>query len=112
MHLLRLLALLLAVDISARADETPRVKYGFLRAREADFLPPAQYRLSLVRTEPDKSHGRMGIFAFRHTLDHPLNLSGFGFQKNGSLRVRFEQFSRRQDNRWQEVNVAYCGTGA
>jgi hypothetical protein len=106
------LVLLLVITPFALADEPPHTKYGFQRMREADFLPRAQYRLSFLRTEPDKHYGRIGLFTFRHTLDHPLKLFGFGFQKDGSLRVRFEQFSRRQDNRWQEVRVGYCGTGA
>ena len=112
MHLPRLLVALLVIATWAHADETPRVKYGLQNARAADFLDPAQYHLSLTRVQPDRAHGHMGVFTFRHTLDRPMKLWGFGFKKDGSFRVRFEQFSRRENNRWDQVPVGYCGTGA
>lgn len=106
MHVFRILFLLALSLVSAHAN------YDFTNLSKANLLDGARYRLTFLRSEPDKNHGRMGLFSLRHTLDDPIKIWGFGFQKDGSLRVRFERFSKWEGNRWTEVRVGYCGTGA
>jgi hypothetical protein len=54
----------------------------------------------------------MGHFKFRWDGDQPVKLWGFGFQDDGSFRVRFETFSEFTQGVWTEIPVGYCGTGA
>jgi hypothetical protein len=112
MHFLRIIILLTASFASAYGEETAAKKYGFRKFPDETFLPPATYRLKFLRAKRDKDHGSMGFFSFRHAFDKPIQMWGFGFEKDGSFRVRFERFSKLQDHKWQEVLVGYCGTGA
>jgi hypothetical protein len=112
MQLFRILLFLILCMDCARAQESAATKYGFSKFPNKTLLAPASYHLTFLRAEPEKDYGSMGIFEFRHSLDEPIRMWGFGFQKDGSLRVRFEQFSKLQEGRWKEVPIGYCGTGA
>lgn len=110
---LRLILLFLILGLEcARAQEPSPSGYGFRSTPGENFLPRTSYRLTFLRAEPDKNHGVMGLFQLRHSGAQPIKLWGFRFEKDGSLRVRFERFSKLRDHKWQEVPVGYCGTGA
>ncbi len=112
MHHLRIIILLAVGVVSACAQDALPKKYGFRRYPEEIFLPTTNYSLTFLRAEPDKDHGSMGFFAFKHASDKPIQMWGFGFESDGSFRVRFERFAKLQDSKWQEVFVGYCATGA
>src|SRR5438128_2306727 len=99
MHLTRILLLLAITVVSVRAADPLPSTYDFTNLSKRNLLDASRYRLKFLRGEPDKDHGQIGLFAFRHTLDDPVKLWGFGFQKDGSFRVRFEQFSKWDGNR-------------
>ena len=83
--------------------------YGFA---DTSHLQKKGYVLEFVSALPDKNHWKMGQFRFKWNGNKPIKLWGFGFQKDGSFRVRFEGFSRFTNDEWKEVPVGYCGTGA
>ena len=75
-------------------------------------VPKVQSVFRLVSVEADANHGAMGRFAFRHHELRPIQLFGFGFTATNTFRVRFEEFQREEDGKWNKVEVGYCGTGA
>ena len=103
-----LLFILAAAFHIAAAEETKR-DYGFKLSKD---LRVDGYDFEFTKAEPDKDHWRMGYFKFRWNGTHPVRLWGFGFEKDGSFRVRFEEFSKMAVGQWKEVAVGYCGTGA
>jgi len=104
---------LIALLILATAQFLPGAEkaenYGF---KNVEFVQMEGYDLDFVSATVDKDHWRMGTFKFRWNGKNPLRLWGFGFQKDESFQVRFETFSKLVGEKWAEVPVAYCGTGA
>ncbi len=112
MFLLRIIAFVVFSVAVAEAGEPVLSKYDFSNPSKSKLPDAGRYHLALLRIVPDRNQEPMGLFAFRHTLDEPLKIWGFGFQKDGTMQVRFEKFSKWEGNRWTEVGVGYCGTGA
>jgi hypothetical protein len=83
-------------------------QYGFMHT---EFLRTEGYDFQFQRAEGDTNHWQMGFFRFRWNGNYPIRLWGYGFEKDGSFRVRFEIFSRLTADKWEEVPVGYCGTG-
>ncbi len=98
---------IVAVSTIAVAEETKR-DYGF---KHTEDLRLEGYDFKFVKADPGKNSWRMGYFKFRWNGSKAIRLWGFGFEKDGSLLVRFEQFSKMTKGRWEEVTVGYCGTG-
>jgi hypothetical protein len=105
--------IIIALLITASAQFLPGAEkvenYGF---KDVEFVQMEGYNLEFVTAVSDKDHWRMGMFKFRWNGKSLLRLWGFGFQKDGSFRVRFEKFSKLIGEKWEEVPVLYCGTGA
>ena len=95
---------LLAITV---AEEVKR-DYGFGHTED---LRVEGYEFRFVKAASDKNHWRIGHFKFRWKGPKAIRLWGFGFESDGALRVRFEQFSKFTKGRWEEVEVGYCGTG-
>jgi len=83
-------------------------KYGF----EGKGMIAKGYKFKFLSSKPDKNHGAMGTFLFRWNGKKPINIHGFGFEKNGDFRVRFEKISRFRDGKWVKLPILSCGTGA
>lgn len=107
MFLSMLLAIVAASTIAVAAEA--KRDYGF---KHTEDLRLEGYDFKFAKAAPDKNHWRMGYFKFRWNGAKAIRLWGFGFEKDGSLRVRFEGFPKMVDGRWEEVPVGYCGTGA
>lgn len=105
---LYILLLLFAVSSLAVAEEAKH-DYGFKHAAD---LSVEAYDFKFIKAAPDKNHWRMGYFKFRWKGSKAIRLWGFGFEKDGSFRVRFENFSKKSQGGWKEEEVGYCGTGA
>lgn len=105
---LSILLAIVAVSPIAIAEEA-KLDYGF---KHTEDLRLEGYDFKFVKAAPDKNHWRMGYFKFRWNGAKAIRLWGFGFEKDGSFRVRFEQFSKMTKGQWEEVTVGYCGTGA
>jgi hypothetical protein len=103
-----ILFLVVTTFVIAVAEEAKR-DYGFKHTE--DFRLEG-YDFKFVKAVPDANHWRMGYFKFRWNGAKAIRLWGFGFEKDGSFRVRFEQFSKKTKGLWEEVTVGYCGTGA
>ncbi len=101
------LVFIAATSHLAVAEETKR-DYGFAHVED---LRVDGYQFEFVKAEADKDHWRMGYFKFRWNGQKAVRLWGFGYEKDGALRVRFENFSKLTNGKWQEVGVLYCGTG-
>ncbi len=106
--LISMLLAIVAVSTVAPADEVKR-DYGF---KHTEDLRLDGYELKLVKAVPDKNHWRMGYFKFRWNGAKAVRLWGFGFEKDGSFRVRFESLSKKSQGEWKEVEQFTCGTGA
>jgi hypothetical protein len=103
-----LLVLIVSISHLALAEEA-KPAYGF---KDAKNLLVEGYEFSFSKAGADRDQWRMGYFNFRWHGAKAIRLWGFGFEKDGSLRVRFENFSKMKGDSWQEVPVGYCGTGA
>ena len=84
-------------------------QYGF---KDSKFIRATGYTFEFTHAQADKNHWRMGFFNFRWNGERPIRLWGFRFEKDGSFRVRFENFSKFTNGEWGEISVGYCGTGA
>ena len=82
--------------------------YGF----KGEDIITKGYKFKFLSSKPDKNHGAMGTFSFRWNGKKPIKIHGFGFEKNGDFRVRFEQVSRFSDGKWLVLPILSCGTGA
>ncbi len=102
-----LFLLIAAASHLVMADETKR-HYGF---KHVEDLHTDGYNFEFIKAESDKNHWQMGYFKFRWEGEKAVRLWGFGFEESGSFRVRFENFSKMINGKWQEVPVGYCGTG-
>ncbi len=102
------LFIVLASSTAIFAQDT-KTDYGFAHVED---LRTNGYDFRFLRATPDENHWRMGYFKFRWNGDKAIQLWGFGFEKDGSFRVRFENFSKKSGEGWEEVKVGYCGTGA
>lgn len=89
------------------AEET-KPEYGF---KNVEDLRANEYEFKFIKAEADQDHWHMGHFKFRWNGKDPIRLWGYGFEKDGSFRVRFENFSKLVRGQWREVSVMGCGTG-
>lgn len=103
------LFLLIAVASDLAVAEETKRDYGF---KHIEDLRVDGYDFKFIKAEADKNHWQMGYFKFRWNGQKAIRLWGFGFEKDGSFRVRFENFSKMTNGKWLEVPVGYCGTGA
>jgi len=103
-----LLALIAMASHPVKAEEK-KPDYGF---KDVENLRVEGYEFNFIKAEADKNHWQMGYFKFRWNGQKAIRLWGFGFEEDRSFRVRFENFSRMTGEKWQEVSVGYCGTGA
>lgn len=101
-----LLVLIVSTSHLALAEET-KPDYGF---KDVENLSVDGYEFKFIKAEADEDHWQMGQFKFRWNGQNSIRLWGFGFEKDGSFRVRFENFSKMTGGKWQEVPVGYCGT--
>ncbi len=81
--------------------------YGF----EDKHIITKGYQFKYLSSKPDKNHQAMGTFSFRWNGKKPIKIHGFGFDKSGAFRVRFEQVSRFRDGKWVKLPILSCGTG-
>lgn len=86
-----LLLLWLFAGFSQVQAQTGPSTYGF---SHAEHIRATGYEFKLLRTKPSKDHWRMGYFQFLWKGPEPIRLWGFDFEKEGSFRVRFENFSK------------------
>ena len=103
-----ILFLLIGVAFQPIQAQETKPDFGF---KHVEDLSNDGYDFKFIRAEANKNHWKMGYFKFRWNGQKAIRLWGFGFEKDGSLRVRFESFSKMTNGKWQEVPVGYCGTG-
>ena len=70
------------------------------------------YEFKFISAKVDKKYQGWGTFSFRWNGKSPIKLQGFELEKNGDFKVRFEQVSRFRDDKWVNLPILSCGTGA
>lgn len=99
----------LHIEFNPKNGHKKDLNYGF---KNLENLCVDGYEFKFIKAEADKDHWQMGHFKFRWNGQKSIRLWGIGFEKDGSFRVRFENFSNLTGGKWQEVPVGYCGTGS
>lgn len=82
--------------------------YGFKDKR----ILTKGYCFRFLGLKKDQNKREMGVFLFRWDGDKAVKLYGYGFEKDGTFQVRFEQVSRWRTGKWLELPILSCGTGA
>ena len=70
------------------------------------------YTFEFLSSKRDNNHLAMGTFRFKWNGKKSIRIHGFGFEKSGDFRVRFEQVSKLRDGHWTKLPIFSCGTGA
>ena len=74
-------------------------------------LPAYTLKPALIVPSPD-GYGYIGHFSFIHQGTEPVYVSGFDEPLDGKFIPRFIGYEKLAKDKWIDVPVGYCGTGA
>lgn len=84
-------------------------------AQDQPPSPPTEtkyvFKAIEIKPAPD-GEDYQGRFLFINKSANPVMISGFDEPINGKFQPRFERFKILKDEKWTELEVGYCGTGA